>query len=98
MQPDLMSKETIQSTLQIIAVISILVGLSLFTAMLVSMVGVQQAIANLPEMARVQVSSSAAKTGLWGLIAAGSPAYWGAILFFVSSKIASLIYRDQLAA
>lgn len=93
-----MSKETIQSILQIIAVISVLVGLILFSVGLISMVGMQQAFANLPEDARVQMSSSAATAGLWGLIASASPALWGAILFFASSNIAALIHREQLDA
>jgi len=91
-----MPKETIQSILQIVAVISILVGLIMFSMVLVSMVGMQQAFAGLPEDARVQVSSSAATAGLWGLIAAAAPALWGAILFFASSSIATLIHREQL--
>ena len=93
-----MSKETIQSILQIVAVISMFVGLIMFSMGLISMIAMQQAMANLPEMARVQVSSSAATTGLWGLIAAAAPALWGAVLFFVSSNIAALIYREQLDA
>jgi hypothetical protein len=90
-----MSKETIQSILQIVAVISILVGLIMFSVGLISMVGMQQAFANLPQDARVQMSSSAASAGLWGLIASASPALWGAVLFFVSSKLAALIHREQ---
>lgn len=93
-----MPKETIQSILQIVAVISILVGLIMFSVGLISMVGMQQAFANLPEDARIQVSSSAATAGLWGLVAAAAPALWGAVLFFISSNIAAFIYRDQAAA
>lgn len=93
-----MPKESIQSILQIVAVISILVGLIMFSMGLIAMIGMQQALANLPEMTRVQVSSSAAKTGLWGLIASAMPALWGAILFSSSSSVAALIHRDQLDA
>jgi hypothetical protein len=98
MQPNPMPKETIQSILQIVAVISILVGLIMFSMGLIAMVGMQQAIANLSDFGRVQVSSSAATAGLWGLIASATPALWGAILFLASSNIAALIYREQLDA
>lgn len=84
-----MQEETIRSILRLLAVVTMLVGVSLASATLVSLVGASSAAAA-PGL-QVQVTGMVAEMGFYAVLSYAVVAAWGLVLYLLSEKLAAKI-------
>jgi hypothetical protein len=85
-----MTEECARAILRIIAVIVVMVGASLTTTTLVSIVAASNAMQNAAGMT-VQVSGMVAEMGGYAILSYLLVAAWGVLLFFWSPKLAAMV-------
>lgn len=91
-----MARTTIHATLQIVAVISMLIGAIMTTMAAIAMVGHEVTIARMQTDFRIDMTASQGM-GIYGLIAAATPILWGAALFASSHRIVKHIGNEMLS-
>jgi hypothetical protein len=87
-----MNRSTIQSALQVVAVISVLVGTVMTSSAIVVGLGYSRAVAHMDLGTSQGFSIAADKLSLLGVLSASMPLFWGAVLYLVSPRIAGHIH------
>ncbi len=86
-----MKEDSARSILRLIAVITILVGASLATATLVSLLGASNAMEGAPVGMQVKMTGMVAEMGGYAVLSYVLIAAWGLFLYVLSPKLAEKI-------
>jgi hypothetical protein len=92
-----MNKEYVQAVLRIVAVITMLIGVTLTTTTAISVIGAKRVVQNAPHGLNVRMTGVVGEAGNFAIFAHATIIGWG-IAFFVSSSILARIIagRDEL--
>ncbi len=89
-----MPKQTMQSVLQIVSIVSILVGAIMASTAVVMMVGTSRLIADMPSNISMDLSPMTSM-GYLGIIGAAMPVFWGIALLKAAPTIAIRLHGHQ---
>ncbi len=90
-----MKKHTIKSILQLVAVVSVLVGAIMTSSAVLMMAGYSRAVSHMDLSGTQDFTVTATNLTLLGVASATMPLFWGAVLYFFSPKISDHIHGGQ---